>query len=241
MTRIIRVGVVEDDAVGTQRVLDHLRRYQDEHGVTFEVRTFRDGRDIVRGYRPDFDVIFLDIQMEHLNGLEAARRIRTVDADVALIFVTNMAQYAIKGYEVDALSYLVKPVPYFAFSQQLKRSIDRARRVDTDSIVLAASGGSLARVPLTDIVYIESIRHRIVVHTIDRVYAFTGTLKAFETDLSGKGFFRSNNCYLVNLRHVTAVNQSSCVLLGDVELAVSRPRRRAFLDALTDRVGGRLA
>ncbi len=70
---------------------------------------------------PRFDIIFLDVEMENLDGFTTARIIRETDPQVMLIFVTNMGQFAIKGYEVDALSYLLKPVPYFAFSQELKR------------------------------------------------------------------------------------------------------------------------
>jgi DNA-binding LytR/AlgR family response regulator len=158
---------------------------------------------------------------------------------VVLVFITNMAQYAIKGYQVDALSFLLKPVPYFAFSQELRRSIERTRRSQGDWIMFAVGTG-MARVDLVDIVYIESIRHRIVVHGVDRTYALTtGTLKAFDSRLADKGFFRSNNCYLVNLRHVTGVNATSCAMLGGAELQISRPRRRAFLQSLADHVGGR--
>ena len=240
MPQVIHVGVVEDDPAATAQILAHLHRFESEHDVSFAVRTFTDGRDVVDGYQAGLDIIFLDVEMPHLDGLEAARHIRTLDADVVLVFITNMAQYAIKGYQVDALSFLLKPVPYFAFSQELRRSIDRTRRSRGDWIMLSVGTG-MARVGLADIVYVESIRHRIVVHGVDRTYNLTGTLKAFESQLADKGFFRSNNCYLVNLRHVTGVNATSCVMLGGAELQVSRPRRRAFLQALTDHVGGRTA
>lgn len=238
MSQVIRIGVVEDDPAATAQILAHLSRFESENDVTFEVQTFRDGRDVVDHYQAGFDILFLDVEMPHLDGLEAARHIRTLDTDVVLVFITNMAQYAIKGYQVDALSFLLKPVPYFAFSQELRRSIERANRSQGDWIMLAVPSG-MARVDLDQIVYIESIKHRIVVHCLDRTYTLTGTLKAFEAPLAEKGFFRSNNCYLVNLRHVTGVNATSSVMLGGAELQVSRPRRRAFLQALTDHVGGR--
>ncbi|MHA3946848.1 LytR/AlgR family response regulator transcription factor [Cellulomonas bogoriensis] len=240
MPQVIHVGVVEDDPAATAQILAHLTRFEAENDVSFVTQTFPDGRQLVDGYQAGLDIIFLDVEMPYLDGLEAARHIRTLDADVVLVFITNMAQYAIKGYQVDALSYLLKPVPYFAFSQELRRSIDRTSRSRDDWIMLTVSTG-MARVDLADIVYIESVRHRITVHATDRAYTLTGTLKAFEAQLTDKGFFRSNNCYLVNLRHVTGVNATSCVMVGGIELQVSRPRRRAFLQALTDHVGGRTA
>ncbi len=235
---MIRIGVVDDEPRSLQHVLDHLRRYEAEHGLALEIRTFADGRDISAGYIPDFDIIFLDVEMEHVDGFTAAKRIREVDPEVVLVFITNMAQFAIRGYEVDALSYLLKPVPYFAFSQELNRSIERVRKRASDSIMITVDG-ELMRAELSGIVYFESVKHRLVAHTLTRQHSFVGTLKEMEATLAGKNFFRSNSGYLVNLRHVTGVKASSCLLVGGRELQISRPRKKAFLDALTDYVGGR--
>ena len=235
---MIRIGVVEDDPVNRRGLLDHLALYSEEHGVESAITEFADGADLVEHYRPEFDLLLLDVQMPRMDGLEAAHLVREVDSDVIIIFVTNMAQYAIKGYEVDALSYLVKPVPYFAFAQEMGRSLARLQRHHGDSVVLTV-GTNIARVPTTDIVYIESVKHRITVHTLSGKHSFSGTLKAMDQELQGRGFFRSNSCYIVNLRHVTRVEQHTCIMTGGEELQVSRPRRRAFLEALTDFVGGK--
>ncbi|PKQ25917.1 MAG: DNA-binding response regulator [Actinobacteria bacterium HGW-Actinobacteria-4] len=236
---MIRVGIVEDQRASREALLDHLARFSEEHGVEFYTTEFDDGADVVADYRPQFDILFLDVQMERMDGLEAAHRIRETDPSVIIIFVTNMAQYAIKGYEVDALSYLVKPVPYFAFAQELSRSLLKLRKADSDEVVINV-GGRIAKLDRGDIVYVESIKHRITIHTLGADYTFSGTLKAVEQALESETFFRSNNCYLVNLRHVTGVENSSCTMVGGVQLQVSRPRKKAFLDALTDYVGGRV-
>lgn len=233
----IRVGIVEDDPSGRALIVEHLNRYQSETGERFDVQTFADGRDLVSAYRPDLDLLFLDIQMAGLDGLSTARQVRTVDEQVVIVFVTSMANFALEGYEVDALSYLVKPVPYAVFVRELRRSIARVRRHDRHSLMISTEG-SLLRLDVSDIVYIESIGHRIVVHTLEGAHDVTGTLKAFERQLHDKGFFRSNSCYLVNLRHVTGVNATGCVMRETGELRVSRPRRRAFLAALTDHLDG---
>lgn len=237
---VIRIGIVDDDPLSRQFLLDHVHRFEQEHGQAFDVRTFDDGRAIAAPYVADFDIVFLDVEMEHLDGFATARRIREVDPEVVLVFITNMAQFAIRGYEVDALSYLLKPVPYFAFSQELSRSLQRARRRGKRSIMLQ-SAGELVKVDIDDIVYLESIKHRILVHTLDRQITITGTLKDMEHTLDDQRFFRSNSGYLVNLRHVVGVQQSTCILVGGHELLISRPRKKAFLQALTDFVGGRAA
>jgi DNA-binding LytR/AlgR family response regulator len=234
---VIHVAIVEDQRANRADLVEHLARYSETNGVEFTIAEFSDGTQIVNDYRPQYDVILLDVEMADMDGFETAHRIRAVDSNVVIIFVTNMAQYAIKGYEVDALSYLVKPVPYFAFSQELDRTLARVHRQESDALVLKANGNT-SRVDLADIVYIEAVKHRITVHTLSAMYTFSGTLKSLEERLDGKGFYRSNNPYLVNLRHVTTVGAQSCVMVDGTELQVSRPRRRGFLDALTDFVGG---
>lgn len=235
--RVIRIGIVEDDPTARDALVGHLRRYSAERRLEFDIRTFSDGSQIIDAYRPEYDILLLDIEMPEVGGLDAAHHIRETDPDVIIVFVTNMAQYAIKGYEVDALSFLLKPVPYFSLEHELDRSLSRLRERDDESLVVNV-GGSLTRINLVDIVYLESIRHRIIVHTRTEELSFTGTLKALEAELEGKGFYRSNNPYLVNLRHVRSVQPTSCTLTGGIELQVSRPRKRGFMDALADHMGG---
>ncbi|MCH9275353.1 LytTR family DNA-binding domain-containing protein [Bifidobacterium amazonense] len=231
--REIRIGVVEDDPAACQRVLDYLKQYQSETGERFVVSVFDDGAKIVESYAPVYDILLLDIEMKELDGMAAARRIRERDDSVVIIFITAAPQYAISGYEVQALSYLLKPVPWFAFKQEMKRSIDMVRRRG-DQAILIDAGGHQQRLELADVVYVESIRHTIVIHTLGGKLSVTGTLKDYETRLAEHDFFRSNSCYLVNLRHVTGVEDQDCIMSDGERLRVSRPRKKAFLAALAD-------
>ena len=125
---MIRVAIVEDDAEVQGVLQEYVRRYTRQYGTEFEVTVFADGVDILEDYRAVYDIIFLDVEMKHLDGMTTAERIRQMDADVILIFITNMAQYAIRGYSVGALDYVLKPVPYFAFSQQLLKAVARLEK-----------------------------------------------------------------------------------------------------------------
>ena len=179
--RNIRIGVVEDDPASCQLVLDYLNRYQQENGEQFTVSVFDDGARIVEKYTPVYDILLLDIEMSEMDGMAAARRIRERDDKVVIVFITAAPQYAISGYEVRALSYLLKPLPWFAFSQELKKSIDMVRRNGDDSMLIETSNGQM-RLNLADILYLESIRHTIVIHTLEGKLSINGTLKDMEAD-----------------------------------------------------------
>jgi len=230
-----RVAIVEDDPASAERSREHLQAYSREHNVEFTVTLYQDGDELVQGYRHTHDMIFLDIQMTFLDGMSAAEAVRKVDGEVILIFITNTPQFAIKGYLVDALSYLLKPVSYFMLSQELTRSLAVLEKRASFHLLVPQPNG-LLKVDVRGIRYIESYQHRVIVHEGRAVLSFIGTLKEMEAKLAGRGFCRCHNGCLVNLAYVTGVRDND-VLLGDLRLAVSRPRRKAFLLALTEYVG----
>lgn len=233
---MIRVAIVEDEEAVREQLLGYVQRYTRQYGTTFEVRTFSDGVEILEGYRPVYDLILLDVEMKHLDGMETAQRIRALDSDVMIVFITNMAQYAIKGYAVGALDYVLKPVPYFAFSQQLQKAEEQLRRRTRHYLAVPVEGG-LRRLDTSHIYYIESEGHRVRFYTEEGDFAAPGALKALEEKLADRPFARCNSGYLVNLAQVQAVQQNT-VQIGPYELQVSRPKRKSFLAALTDYIGG---
>lgn len=235
---MITIRVVDDDPAAAQHLVGHIRRYEQEHGETFAVDVLVDGAQLVEQYRSDVDILFLDVDMPGLDGFSAAQQVRQLDGDVVIVFVTNLGRYAIRGYEVGALSYLLKPVGYAGFAQQLARSIQEVRRRPVEDFLVLPTRGGLARVPTSDIVYVESAQRHTLVHAVDARYAVPVTLKQLEGDLQGKPFYRSNHCYVVNLRHVVGVEEGDCLMSDGGRLAVSRSRKRGFMTALTDFLAG---
>ena len=233
---MIRIAIVEDDKQVQQQMVDYIRRYERQFGRMFDLVLFDDGDEIVSNYRPVYDIILLDVQMSRMDGMAAAEAIRRVDQDVILIFITNMAQFAIRGYAVDALDYVLKPVPYFAFSQQLQKAVNRLKRMQRAFLAVPVEGG-MRRVSVDSIYYLESEGHSVHFYTESGDFPSPGTLKSFETQLSGKSFARCNSGYLVNLAQVTGVQQNM-VQVGPYELQISRPKKKSFLEALTDYIGG---
>ena len=233
---MIRIAIVEDEAAVREQLEGYVQRYTRQYGTEFDVHLFTDGMEILDDYRPVYDLILLDVEMKHLDGMETAQRIRELDNEVTIIFITNMAQYAIKGYAVGALDYVLKPVPYFAFSQQLQKAVGQLARQKRHYLAVPVDGG-LRRIDEASIYYIESEGHRIHFYTEEGDFSAPGALKTFEEKLADRPFARCNSGYLVNLAQVSGVQQNT-VQVGPHELQVSRPKRKAFLEALADYIGG---
>jgi DNA-binding LytR/AlgR family response regulator len=230
------IAIVEDDPVSKQKLQEYLDRYQTDRGVTFEISCFVDGLEIAEDYRPIYNIILMDIEMPGLNGMDTARRIRELDETVILIFITNMAKYAIRGYEVGALDFMLKPVSYFAFSLKLDKALMQLRTREQTSILISTEEG-MRKILTGEITYFEVRDHRLSIHTTTGVYTVLGSLADMEKRLDGQGFVRCNKGYLVNLRHVTLIKANS-VLIGGDELLISRRRKESFLSAVTDYYGG---
>ena len=233
---MLKIAVVEDQQEVRDELCRFIRKYAAENSLQVEAVPIEDGAVIAAHYEPGWDIIFMDVEMPGLDGFGAAEKIRAVDGDAVLVFVTNMAQYAIKGYEVDALDYVLKPVPYFAFSQQLQKAVGQLTRRARQYLAVPVDGG-MRRVDAAEVYYIESDGHRINFYTENGDFSAPGTLKTWEEKLENSAFVRCNSGYLVNLAHVSGVQQNT-VQVGPHELQISRPKRKAFLAALADYIGG---
>ena len=226
------IAIVEDEDLAAKTLLESLDRYQKENGTKFTVIRFASANDFLKDYTPIYAVVFMDIQMPGMNGMDASFALRKIDQSVSLIFITSLMQFAQKGYEVDAVGYLLKPVTYYDLSMKLTKALDIYVRNEKRNVVLGFSGG-LCNISCDKLMYVEVVKHRLYYHLVDDVVETTGTLSSVEAQLESYGFLRCNNCYLVNPKFIVSV-QGSNVLVGQESLLISRPRRANFIAKLTE-------
>ncbi|NEG90047.1 LytR/AlgR family response regulator transcription factor [Bifidobacterium aerophilum] len=230
------VAVVEDDENAAARLRACLKQYENDHtGVRFDVTEFREPTSFLEPYSANWDIVFMDIEMPNMDGLEAAHRLRELDSKTILMFVTNMAQFAAKGYEVDALDYIIKPFAYPDFERKLARAL-RLAQADGESLLVSQRGSS-RRIALRDISYIEIRAHNLEYHTDSGTISAYGSLQDIEDRLSGSGFMRCGKPYLVSSRHVAQVAGDTVTLTDGTQLPIGRAYRKSFMLALAENLG----
>lgn len=229
---MLKIAIVEDEENYISEIKAYLKQYEEESGEKFSVSVYSDGDGIVSRYKGQFDIILMDIQMKFIDGMTAAEEIRSVDSEVVIIFITNMTQYAVRGYEVDALDYILKPVTYFTFSQKLQKAVDKVKKREKYYLSVPVKGG-MYKLSLSSLLYIESQGHILNYHMQDQVVSNREKMSNVEEKLVKHGFFRINKGCIVNLKYVDTVIEGNCILNGET-LPVARMKRKLFLEKLTE-------
>ena len=162
---MIKIGIVEDEQAAANLLRNYIDRYGEKNKLEFSVTHMLDGLDLVEDYQGQYDILLLDIQMKHLDGMSAAEKIRKQDSDVVIIFITTTVQYAVQGYSVDALGYVLKPVPYTALEQLLDKAIQRVKAKQEHVYIRVSVDDQQIRLDCDQIEYIESQRNNVLIHT----------------------------------------------------------------------------
>lgn len=232
-----KIAVIEDSREEAARVERYFARFGQSCHIQFNITVFGDAESFLEHYKPVYDLVLMDIMLPGIDGMAASARLRKMDESVMLVFITNMFSFAVKGYEVNAFDFIVKPVNYSQFTMKMQRILPRLTSNETE-IVLNASG-SIVRLRVSQIYYIESNAHRITYHTVSGKYEVYGSMKETEASLGSNAFARCNNSFLVNMNYVQAADGFTVNVNGD-DLPISRPRKKAFMEQLTSFLGGNL-
>lgn len=227
----MNICIVEDEPDNIAKLEEFLSRFGKENDINFRIDRFTDGLSFLDAYKPKYELVFMDIQMPGIDGMETAQRLRKIDENVSLIFVTNLLKYAILGYGVRAFDYVVKPLNYFDFAARMKKFVAYVSGNKKREIVLQARG-VMKRVNIEDIYYVEVTGHDLCWHTAGGDVTLYGSLVKAEKDLPQDCFAKCNSGNLVNLNYVQTMEKDSVQVAGSW-LPISRPKKKEFVTAVT--------
>lgn len=231
-------AIIEDDSDYAQYLEECLTRYGSQHDCAFQVRTFGRAEAFLADERRIDDMVFMDVDLGNgwMNGMEAARVLRSRGSMAVLFFVTNMPQYAPDGYGVDAIDYCLKPISYSSLSVKLDKAVRTlAQRAGVPIRVKTREGVRV--VSSSDILYVEVQGHDLMFHTVQGVIDSYGGLSEREGELREREFARCSASVLVNLRYVTGLYGDE-IAVGQERIKIGRSKKKEFLTRLNQYLGG---
>ncbi len=231
---MFKIAIVDDkpsDAEYLKSLLSSYPQFKDG-GATIDF--YDNPINFLDHFKKLYDIIFLDINMPLMNGLELGRRIKDSDDRSNIIFTTSYASLAINGYEINAFDFLVKPIKQKDLFASLDRLVKRIMEKNTAKIAIRIKHGYKA-IAARDIYYVEVVRHELIVHCTDEQYSFRGVLKNIEQEL-GDGFAKCSICYLVNLDYVDSISGDEVLLPNGIHLPISRSKKQEFTEKFLERI-----
>ena len=220
----MRIAVCDDEElfrIEFKSVLDKVLI-----NAEYDIDTFSGGSSLYEAFlKNPFDLVFLDIEMPGIDGITLAKRLRAVSENVQIVFLTSHIEYALEGYEVNALRYLVKPVDMNKLSEVLKYIQDKKN--NSRQIMIKQEGEDIV-IDISDIIYMESMDKNVRIVTSKSEYITRYNISDYEEELKNSGFLRIHRGYLISLSKVKKIVKNDVVMDGDISLPVSRSNVNAL-------------
>ena len=230
----MRIAVCDDEElfrIEFKSVLDKVLI-----NAEYDIDTFSGGSSLYEAFlKNPFDLVFLDIEMPGIDGITLAKRLRAVSENVQIVFLTSHIEYALEGYEVNALRYLVKPVDMNKLSEVLKYIQDKKNY--SRQIMIKQEGEDIV-IDISDVIYMESMDKNVRIVTSKSEYITRYNISDYEEELKNSGFLRIHRGYLISLSKVKKIVKNDVVMDGDISLPVSRSNIKTLKDALYAYVEG---
>lgn len=226
---IIRIGIVEDEAAAQGYLRRLIEEWMETAGHSLQLVTCGSAEEFLFKYEePDMlDIVFLDIMLGAMNGMELARSIRKRDKGLQIVFLTGVQDYVFEGYEIGAVRYLLKPVKKQELDLTLQHCCEKLLHKKTQYFAFRYQGESL-RIAFSDILLVRVDGHYLQMVTERKTYEWKGTLAQVRENLNEKMFAFVNRSTLVNLEYVTRITREECFLENGEVLPVSRGAYKAL-------------
>ena len=229
------IGVCEDDEIHRRILINFIKKILNLKEIEFNLVEFSSGEQLLENYPNRLDILFLDIQMGALTGIETAKQIIEIDKKVEIIFTTAVNDYIQEGYEVRAYRYLIKPLVYEDIKNHLNKCILSIKDKETNFLIIS-NKNSLIKIDLNSVLYIETHNRELIVFEIDKSYRVKISMRKIEKLLEGKNFFRCYSGFMVNLKMVNSL-EKNIVYVNNIPVPVSKNRVKGLKNELINLLG----
>ena len=224
---MLAIAVCDDEIIECCNMAKRIKEIMEEMKTACIIRQFQNGDELLQALE-SFDIVFLDIIMQKLDGMKTAQIFREKAFDKILIFVSSSREYVFDAYEVEAFQYLLKPVDNKKLKRVLQKAVLKTEKHSQEFIIVSRERQQ-KKLFLDDIYYFE-IKGRIVdVHGPEGIFAYYGQIGELEDKLKGKGFFRCHKSYLINLNYVDGYNRQEVILENGEKIVIAKRRYDKFV------------
>lgn len=228
---MLLIAVCDDIPLECADIAKQIETILKQSNADFIIKKFFGGLELIQS-RESFDIIFLDIKMPNINGMELAKQIRKQGRQSLIIFITSASEYVFDAFDVEAFQYLLKPIQ----TDKLKNVLEKAtKKMQIDAnidFLMISANRQIQKVFLKDILYIESIGRIIKIHCNNGTLETYEQIGILEDKLSDKFFFRCHKCFLVNLNFVDAFNKTEVRLENGEKIMLAKRRYEDFQKAI---------
>ncbi len=232
----VRIAIVENEKEAADIDLALLSRYANENALEIKTAVFLNAYDFLDSDE-DFDAVLMDIDMPGINGMDASMRIRKSNKLIDIIFTTNLPQYAVDGYKVEALDFVIKPVTFANLSFAMDKVVEKRKNALNGSFFLKI-GGLSRKFKNDEMVYFEMINHNIILHEVGlEPLKVRGSLKLIEEVVNPEIFVKINSGIIINLSKVKTFADGMAIMEDGSSLPISRSHKKEFAVRLAEFYG----
>lgn len=233
----MRIAIIDDNKIDRDMLLEFLEKYFTEISEEYSTTIYEDAISFLNDYSFAFDFVILDIDMPGLSGIDAAKELRLKDSNITIMFVTNMPQYALEGYAVEAIDYVLKPLSYPNFRLKMLKASRYILRNSNKKVTINTPNEGIITLNTSDIYYVESKLHYVFYHTKNDIYKMRAKLSEVEDILLPYHFARSGGSYIINLAYLEKIDGNEIIVAGE-SLPLSRRMKSSLMSAFTKYMGG---
>jgi DNA-binding LytR/AlgR family response regulator len=224
----MNILICDDDPIFRTDLKSKLEKIAIDTEENFRISEICSGEQLLNTDLSNTDILFLDIMMQSINGMNAARILRSKGIGICIIFITSMIEYALEGYEVEPFGYLLKPVDEEKLKATAIRACQRIKKQKGQYLDLQTRTG-ISRIQIKDILFIQVWNHQVEIVCENKKYNVSTALNTLQERLDKHTFFRCHNSYLINLRAISVIGLNSVTMRNGTELPLSRHRKKELL------------
>lgn len=226
---MIRIAICDDELMTLNEINKKITGYMTKKQIDFTLCQYVRGEQLLSS-RQNYDIVLLDIKMNGMNGMEAAKKLRDQENNCNLIFITALKEYVFEAFEVSAVNYLIKPIDDEKLFSTLDRIINRIT-VESNQFLSICYAQEFKKIKLTDIMYCEAVNHSIFIYTVNGMENYNHKIEYLETELN-ENFFRCHRSYILNFKYIQSYRGGFAYLTSGEKLPIAKRRQQEFVKAL---------